>query len=197
MENKYNHNNIYSVFEETAEKYGNNIAAIYIGTAYTYSQIKDMAEKLSVSLSESGVHSGERVILYIPNSVQWLISWLAVQRLGGVCVPITPIYTPHDIEFIANDCQAETIICGDTNYGYVARIFSNTNLRRVVVCGLTDLLPGWKRLFGFLYDVIPGGKVDYNRNVFSLRKLISRRHRDRSIPKHTFNGDEVAQILYT
>ncbi len=190
-------NNIYSLFEKTAEKYPDNTAVVYIGTRYSYSKIKEMAERLSVSLSEQGVHPGEKIILYIPNSIHWIVSWLAVMRLGAVTVPITPIYTPHDIEFIANDSQAETIICGDTNFGYVTRVLSNTNLQRVVICGLTDMLPAYKRLFGFLYDIVPGGAVEYDRNTFSLRKLLSRKHRDTTLPPHDFKGTDLCQILYT
>jgi len=188
---------IYSVFEKTAEKYRNSNAAIYIGTKYTYGKLKEMAEILSVSLSEIGVHPGERVILYIPNSIQWVVSWLAIQRLGAVCVPITPIYTPYDIEYIAKDCQAETIICGDTNFGYVTRVLPNTALQRVVICTITELLPVFKRVFGFLFDIIPGGKVRYDRFTHSLGKLLSIRHNDVTLPEHNFDGNETAQIIYT
>ncbi len=197
MNDHDNANNIYSLFEKTAEKYPDKTAVVYIGTRYSYAKLKDMAERLSVSLSEQGVHPGEKVILYIPNSIHWIVSWLAVMRLGAVTVPITPIYTPHDIEFIANDSQAETIICGDTNFGYVTKVLSNTNLQRVVICGLTDMLPAYKRFFGFLYDIVPGGVVEFGRNTFSLRKLLSRKHKDKSLPRHDFKGSDLCQILYT
>jgi long-chain acyl-CoA synthetase len=67
------------------------------------------------------------VILYIPNTIQWVVSWLGIQRADAVPVPITPIYTPHDLSYIANDSEAEAIVCADTNFGYVKRVLPETN----------------------------------------------------------------------
>ena len=69
-------------------------------------------------------------MLYIPNSIHWVVSWLGVQKIGAVAVPITPIYTPHDISYIANDSEAEAIICADTNFGYVTSVLPETGLNK-------------------------------------------------------------------
>ncbi len=188
---------IYSVFEKTAEKFPGRTAVIYIGTKYTYANLKKMAENFSESLSKLGIHSGEKVILYIPNSIQWIVSWLAVQRLGAVTVPITPIYTPYDIEYIARDSQAGAIICSDTNFGYVKRVLANTAIQKVIISSLIELLPVYKRLFGLLFDIIPGGKVRYDRHTASFKKLVSMKFQDLSMPEHSTSGSDTAQILYT
>ena len=40
----------------------------------------------------------------------------------AVCVPLTPIYTPSDVQYIANDSEADAIVCADTNFGYVKQV---------------------------------------------------------------------------
>ena len=118
-------------------------------------RVKDLAERFAAALNELGVEPGQKVMMYIPNSIQWVVSLLGIQKAGAVCVPITPIYTPHDLSYIANDSGAETIVCADTNFGYVRKVLSETPLKRVVVSRMADLLPWWKRAYGMLFD-IPG-----------------------------------------
>ena len=60
-------------------------------------------------------------------------------KIGGICVPITPIYTPHDIKYITNDSGAEAIVCADTNFGYVTSVLPETQLKKVIVTKMADL----------------------------------------------------------
>ena len=103
---------------------GGHAAVIYLGTRYSYTTVREMAERFAAALLDLGVAPGERVMLYLPNRIQWVVSWLGIQRAGAVCVPITPIYTPSDLSYIANDSEAAAIICADTNFGYVKRVLT-------------------------------------------------------------------------
>ncbi|MGA3113037.1 MAG: AMP-binding protein [Syntrophobacteraceae bacterium] len=188
---------IYSVFAETAERRRDHTAVVYLGSRYSYTRVKEMAEAFASSLAGLGVTPGAKVMLYIPNGVQWVAAWLGIQRLGAIAVPITPIYTPHDIIYIANDSGAETIVCADTNFGYVMNALPETGLRQVIFSNMADLLPVWKRAFGYLSDVVPRGKTVRNSNAHSLRSLISGGSRN-SLPElNERKGDDTAQILYT
>ena len=129
MEDK--HYNIFSAFAQTADRRGNNTAVIYLGTRYSYLKLKDLSERFASALQDIGVRRGQRVMLYIPNGIQWVVSWLGIQRADAVSVPITPIYTPHDLRYIANDSEAEAIICADTNFGYVKSVLPDTRIKTV------------------------------------------------------------------
>ncbi|HUU79834.1 MAG TPA: class I adenylate-forming enzyme family protein, partial [Acidobacteriota bacterium] len=183
--------NIYRTFESVALKRGKNTAVIYLGTRYSYLKLKDLAERFAAALIDMGVTPGDKVLIYIPNSIQWVVVWLGIQRVGAVCIPITPIYTPYDLEYIANDCEAETVVCADTNFGYVTRVLSETRLKRVIVTKMADLLPWWKRYFGFLFDIIPKGKIALAENTYSLRKLLSTHKDGRQLPEYRQNGCDL------
>jgi long-chain acyl-CoA synthetase len=189
---------IYSVFKKTAEQFSDKTAVFYLGTRYSYRMVKTLAERFASGLIERGISSGRKVILYIPNSIQWVVSWLGIQRIGAVPVPITPIYTPHDLSYIASDSEAEGIVCSDTNFGYVSRVISNTNIKMVITSNMADLLPAWKRFFGYLYDVVPRGKTSRDKNIHSLRDLTSAGTRSSmEMPKGPSGGKTTAEILYT
>ncbi len=190
--------NIYAAFAETAEQRKHNTAIVYLGTQFSYKQVKDMADRFAVALSHAGLKVGQKIIIYIPNSIQWVVAWLGIQKIGGVCVPITPIYTPHDLQYIANDSQAEAIVCADTNFGYVTSVLPDTQLKKVIVTKMADLLPWWKRAFGFLFDIIPRGKIALDENTYSFRKLLSEHRPTASAqPTDGSDGNDIAEILYT
>ncbi len=138
------------------------------------------------------------MVIYVPNSIQWVVAWLGIQRAGGVCVPITPIYTPQDLEYIVNDSGAEAIVCADTNFEYVNKVLTKTNIRMVVVTKMAELLPAWKRAFGLLFDVIPRGNIAVGTDIYLMGKLLAAyRNRTANLPKVSSNGGDIAEILYT
>jgi long-chain acyl-CoA synthetase len=188
--------NIFQAFETTAVRRGDSTAVIYLGTRYSYKTVLETAGRFAAALMDMGVASGERVIIYLPNSIQWVVSWLGVQRAGAVCVPITPIYTPSDLSYIARDSESATIICADTNFGYVQRVMSETRIKRIIVVRMADLLPFWKRWFGHLFDIIPKGKTAAGSNIFQMRRLLAK-YNGATLPDIAEDGRAMAEILYT
>ncbi|MEE9419194.1 MAG: class I adenylate-forming enzyme family protein [Desulfatiglandaceae bacterium] len=189
---------IFSTFEAVAQKRGESTAVIYLGTKYSYLKLKALAERFAAALADMGLRQGQRIIIYLPNGIQWVIAWLGIQKTGGVSVPITPIYTPYDLKYIANDSEAEAIICADTNFGYVTNVLTETNLKKIIVTRMADLLPWWKRCFGYLFDVIPKGKIAYHKDTYSFRKLLSTyRNAKKELPGPVEEGSPVVEILYT
>jgi long-chain acyl-CoA synthetase len=190
--------NIYATFAETAKQRKNHTALVYLGTRFTYQRLKDMADRFAAALDDTGLKAGQKIVIYIPNSIQWVVAWLGIQKMGGVCVPITPIYTPHDLKYIANDSEAEAIVCADTNFGYVTSVLPDTQLKKVIVTKMADLLPWWKRGFGFLFDIIPRGKIALDENAYSFRKLIGHARQSKSVQAAEGpGGNDIAEILYT
>jgi len=188
---------IYSVFAETAERRGDHTAVIYLGSRFSYRRLRQLAEAFAAALAGLGVTRGQKVMLYIPNGIQWVVAWLGVQRLGAVVVPITPIYTPHDITYIANDSGAETIVCADTNFGYVRSALPQTGLKRVIFSNMADLLPAWKRAFGYLFDVVPRGRTEGGGSAHAFRRLITSSV-GKPLPDGAGpGGSDTAEILYT
>ena len=188
--------NIFQVFEAASQRRGNHSAVIYLGTRYSYHTVRKMAERFAAALLDLGVTPGDRVMIYLPNSIQWIISWLGIQRAGAICVPITPIYTPSDLSYIARDSDVSTIVCADTNFGYVKRVLTETGIKRVIVARMADLLPWWKRGFGHLFDIIPKGKTASGENVFHMKQLLDSRS-SYTLPDMNPDGQALAEILYT
>ncbi len=185
----------FTQFERMAGKYPDRPAIIYLGEKFTYARLWNLINRFGTALNHLGVRKGDKVMLYITNSAQWVIAFFGIQKIGAVVVPVAPIYTSFEIEYMINDSGAETIICLDTNFGYVQDIFSKTSLKRVIVTNLVDLLPLWKRAVGFLFDKIPNGIVKKGENVFFFKDLIKQSPEKLDVKIDPWN--DLSYILYT
>jgi long-chain acyl-CoA synthetase len=139
-------------FEQAAAKHAQRTALIFLGDRITYRRLHDLVQRFAGGLASLGIGKGDRVVLYLNNTPQFVIAFLAIQRLGAAAVLISPVYTSHEIQYIVKDAGAQTIICHDTNYGYVREIMSETPLKHIIVTGLMDLLSPIKRLVAVLFD---------------------------------------------
>ena len=182
-------------FDMMSRKYPDKTAVLYLGEAFSYRRLRELSERFAGALKGLDVARGDRVILYIPNCIQWVVAYLGIQKAGAVMVPVSPIYTSHEIEYMINNAGAGVIVCTDTNFGYVRETFKTTALRTAVVTNLVDLLPAWKRGLGVLFDRIPTGRVKYDERVVRFTTML------KSPPSPPETGldpvRDLSYILYT
>ncbi len=182
-------------FDALAARHPDKTAVVYLGTEFSYGRLKAMAERFAAGLAARGLGPGDKVVIYLPNSIAWVVAWLGTLKAGATAVPITPIYTSVDVEYIAGDTGARAIVCVDRNYGHVIRALPKTNIETIVTCGLAELLPAWKRFFGWAADIVPKGKIGRESHTVRIRKLIA--SAPGTPPRVTADPDETAEILYT
>jgi long-chain acyl-CoA synthetase len=159
-------------FDRMSEAYPDKPAVMYLGETFSYRELRELSERFAGALHDLDVRKGDRVMIYIPNCIQWIIGFLAIQKIGAVLVPISPIYTSFEIEYMIKDSGVETVICQDTNFCYVKEVLPKTGIKRIIVTNLADLLPAWKRYLGILFDRIPHGKVERDAQVLGFKSLL-------------------------
>jgi long-chain acyl-CoA synthetase len=182
-------------FDRMSEKFPERTAVVYLGEGFSYRQLRDLSERFAGGLRDLGVKRGDRVLVYIPNCIQWVIAFLGIQKMGAVIVPVSPIYTSHELTYMVNDSGAETIVCLDTNYCYAQAVFPQTGLKRIIVTNLAELLPFRKRLFGTLFDKIPHGRVERDDRVHPFKKVLH--HPPLQAQAAIDPREDLAYILYT
>jgi acyl-coenzyme A synthetase/AMP-(fatty) acid ligase len=69
-------------------------------TSYTFSQLRDAAQRLAAGLERIGIGNGDRVAVQLPNWTEFAVISVALSRLGAIMVPIMPIYRQDDVRFI-------------------------------------------------------------------------------------------------
>ena len=83
--------NLLSLFDEF-ERYGEDIAFVqkrgYRREAWTYRKLARVARACALELKEGGVRTGERVLLWGPNSAEWTAAFWGCLLRGAVAVPM-------------------------------------------------------------------------------------------------------------
>ncbi|MFQ5653871.1 MAG: class I adenylate-forming enzyme family protein [Planctomycetota bacterium] len=181
---------------EVCERQPERDALIYLGTRFTYGELRRLIDRFSAALLDLGVGPGGRVMLYLPNTPQWIIANFAIQQIGAAVVPVSPIYTAHELGYMVEDAGVEAIVCLDTNFGYVHEVSRRTSLRHIIVTTLTELLPRWKRIAGHLLNRIPRGRVARGERIHSFGGLLARF--PPSVPEIPIDPrEDLAHILFT
>lgn len=188
---------IYSSFEETADRFPGRVAVVYLDEKLDYAAMKDMVLRLAASLLRLGIHEGDRVVLYLYNMPQTILAWLALERLGAVVVPVAPVYGAEDLRYLVNDVGAETIVCMDSNFNYVNEVLPESPLKRVIITGMLDLVPGWKRLLARGFDRVPRGTLPSEKHTYSFRRLVREGNPADLAPYRLSGGERTALVLYT
>ncbi len=183
---------ICTAFDGLATRHPDKTALVYLGTRYSYGRLRSWIDGFAASLARLGVRPGDRVLLYVPPSPQWVVAWLGTMRAGAVAVPITPIYAAAEVRQIAAHSGARAIVASDVNYGYVREAIPGTDVSAVIVTGLADLLPVWKRALGRARDRVPRGRATRGAGVHRFRDLV-----DRDGATDRSAAADVAEILYT
>lgn len=182
-------------FEQMSARYPEKTAVIYLGEQFSYLQLHNLSDRFAGALADLGVKKGDKVMIYISNCIQWVIAFLGIQKIGAVLVPVSPIYTSHELDYMIKDSGAETIICLDTNFCYANEVFSETGLKRIIVTNLAELLPFWKRYLGLLFDKIPHGTVKQGQGIYSFKSLL--KHPPLKSQVNLDPRQDLAYILYT
>ena len=187
---------ILTAFEQSAEKYPHKSALIFLGTSFTYARLRELTYRFATAARDLGVNAVDRVLIYLPNSPQWLVVYMGLQKIGAVPVPISPIYPPYELTYLLNHSGAKMIVCADTNFGYVKEVLSKTRVEKIIVTRVADLLPLGKRVFGRIFDKLMEGSVGRQDNVFFFKRLM--RKYPPTPPRVDIDAkNQLAHILYT
>jgi fatty-acyl-CoA synthase len=82
----------------------------FLGHTTTWRELDDRVATLAGALSRRGVAFGDRVLILMLNRTEFIESFLAINRLGAIAVPVNFRMTPPEIAFLVSDCQAKVVI---------------------------------------------------------------------------------------
>ncbi|MFF5996602.1 AMP-binding protein [Lysinibacillus sp. KU-BSD001] len=111
-----------NVLARNARKYPQAEAIVSMGKRTTYSELNKLVNQLADALIEKGVFPGDKVILFMPNVLEFVISYFAVQRIGAIVVPINAKFTLKEVKFVMNHADAKAIIIHERLFANVANL---------------------------------------------------------------------------
>jgi acyl-CoA synthetase (AMP-forming)/AMP-acid ligase II len=101
-----------------AERFGEATAYSMDGRTLTFAELHDQVRRTAAAYRRHGVQPGARVVLWAPNSIDWVVAGLAATYAGGVLVPANSRYTAHEVADLIERTDATTVVVAD---GFLGR----------------------------------------------------------------------------
>lgn len=93
-----------------ADRYPDHPALIFQGEEITYSEFSDRTSQVAHMLKRNGVKTGERVGLYIPNTLQFPEAYFGTIKRGAIPIPLNLRLDPDTLAYVLEDSNVDHMI---------------------------------------------------------------------------------------
>jgi len=129
---------VYANLEAIAARDPDFSAIDYYGSRISYREFKRQVDALAGFLQKRwGVAKGDRVLLYVQNSPQFVIAFYAILRADAVVVPVNPMNRTEELRHYVSDSDAKVAIAGQDVLQYLQPV---EGLEQVLVAAYSDYL---------------------------------------------------------
>ena len=101
---------LHHFLEASARQLPDKTALVCDGQRYSYAQIDRMAAELAAFLQRRGVQRGERVAIFLDNSVETVVGLYAVLKAGAVFMPVNPLTKQDKLAYLLNDSRTSVLL---------------------------------------------------------------------------------------
>jgi malonyl-CoA/methylmalonyl-CoA synthetase len=106
-----------SLIDQTALRLGNKEIILFlrkgkIESRMTYSSLQQSYNRVADGLIQMGVKRGDRVILFMPKSLDLVALHLGVQKIGAISVILNPGFKKDEMDYFLRDTDARIVITG-------------------------------------------------------------------------------------
>lgn len=102
----------------------------------TYKELNEMSNSLACALLDMGLKGGDRVAIFLDNSIESAISIFGILKAGGAFVVLNPQTKAQKLAFMLDNCQARYLIIDQKYYRQFSSLKSEvTCLESIILCG--------------------------------------------------------------
>ena len=139
-------------FQDTVQKYGEKDFLYFEDEVWTYEQTNEAANILANKLSKEGIAHGDKIILFMENRPNFVISLLAINKIGAIGALINTSLTGKPLVHCINTSDSKKCIFGDELSNSLEDVLSQINITKS-----SDLL--------WVEDTDPGKCPDWASNI--------------------------------
>jgi acyl-CoA synthetase (AMP-forming)/AMP-acid ligase II len=173
------HDTIPALLRAAAQEHGDRPAYVVGDRTLTYAGLLEEVRELARRYVGHGLAAGERVVVWGPNSIEWVVAALATTYAGGVLVPANSRYTGHEVADLVDRTAASTVLVAD---GFLGR-------RQLEELRAASDIPA-TRVLGNLADL----SLDHRGEERQVREATLEEVEERA---DAVTPDDVADILFT
>ena len=161
---------ISQLLKKSVSQYGSRDAFIFPNNKFSYSTFDQAVDALAIGFLALGLDKGDRLGIWSPNRLEWVLTQFATARIGVILVNINPAYRLSELEFSLNKvgCKALILAKKFKSSDYLDMIY--TLAPEIDVCSPGELKA--KKL-PELKHVIVMGSVENFKGLWSFEEVHS------------------------
>ena len=106
-----------------------------------YAEILKKIDDCAKGLYDCGVRKGDVVTLCLPNTLEGIVSFFAINKIGAIVNFIHPASGENEIKNSVNAMDSRVIIAIDSNYSKIESIVKDTKIQKVILVSINDYMP--------------------------------------------------------
>jgi fatty-acyl-CoA synthase len=114
---------IIECFKERVRTSPDKTAVIYVDETYTWKELDEISDKLSIKLKETGIGRNTHAAVCIMNNPVWITTFLALQKLESITMLVNPYCKEKEL--------SELIVNADIEYFCYSSMYEETNFTEV------------------------------------------------------------------
>lgn len=124
--------------EQSASRLPEKTALVCDGVRLTYLEIDRLANRLANALRAGGVQRGDRVVIYLPNSIPVVVGIFAALKAGGVFVVVNHTTKQDKLAYILNNSRATAILMDGRKPEIITDLIETVpSLKLCILTGIT------------------------------------------------------------
>ncbi len=128
------HTLVNNFLEYSAARLPEKAALIYQGRGFTYAEIDSMANSLATVFLEQGVRRGDRIAVFMDNSIEAVVSIFAALKAGAAFMVINHTMKAEKLEYIMNNSRAKVITARGSRADMLKRL-TCPHLETIILAG--------------------------------------------------------------
>jgi fatty-acyl-CoA synthase len=98
--------------DRAVAKWGAREAVVSVeqGVRFTYASLAAAVDDLARGFAGRGVSKGDRVAIWSPNCVEWMLVQYATARLGALLVTVNPAYRTHELAYVLEQSDVSLLV---------------------------------------------------------------------------------------
>jgi fatty-acyl-CoA synthase len=98
--------------ERTVSRFGDREAVVscHQGVRMTYAEFDEAVDRVASGLIAAGIAKGERVGIWSPNCVEWVLVQFATAKVGAILVNINPAYRTHELDYVLRQSGVKLLV---------------------------------------------------------------------------------------
>ena len=96
-----------------AQRFGASEAVVFGSERVSYQSLSAAVDECARGLIALGVQSGDRVLIYVPNCLRWLVAFYSLIAVGAIAVPVNTRFRRDDLAYLVRQSGASTLIISE------------------------------------------------------------------------------------